>query len=105
MKTCYVDKDSRSIIDLMEVDSLGFHLITRVNVPEAHRRQGIARRLMAEVLAEADRESIVLALWPMPSGDMTRRQLIEWYERLGFVRGTAETGYYMVRGPRRDSSV
>jgi GNAT superfamily N-acetyltransferase len=89
VKYTYFDLESRGIVDLapnclVEPGMTGGWMICRVNVPVPSRRQGIARRLMAEVLADADAEDEVLWLAVNAYGDMTKRQLIAWYKRLGF---------------------
>jgi GNAT superfamily N-acetyltransferase len=88
VRTCYIDRDTRAIVDLTPNESGTAFTINRVNVPRHLRRKGHARRLLAKVLEDADREGIVLALWILPSGDMTFDQLHSWYEKLGFVDGT-----------------
>lgn len=60
-------------------------LVTRLSVPAAYRRQGIATHLMKTLIAAADERSISLYLEVYASGDMSRSDLIDWYESLGFV--------------------
>lgn len=89
MKYSYFDFGSRGIVDLapnclVEPEMTGGWMICRVNVPAPSRRQGIATRLIAEVLADADAEGEVLWLAVNAYGGMTKRQLIAWYKSLGF---------------------
>jgi hypothetical protein len=36
------------------------------------------------ILADADSEGVTLEIHPMPSGGLTRNQLVAWYVRYGF---------------------
>lgn len=105
MKYSYFDFGSRGIVDLapnclVEPEMTGGWMICRVNVPAPSRRQGIATRLMAEVLADADAEGEVLWLAVNAYGDMTKRQLIAWYKRLGF-KPVVPGWYRRLPGPPR----
>ena len=64
----------------------GIREVTKVHVPLHERRKGYADELLRQVCAEADKERIILALWPEPfgGGEMTREQLVAWYARHGF---------------------
>lgn len=90
VKTAYYDEPTRSIIDLLPPGELfpGW-TISRVSVLPAHRGQKIARRLMAEVVADAEKEGALLFLDVRPSRDglkdMSFDQLVEWYSRCGFM--------------------
>lgn len=55
-----------------------------IEVPEDQRRQGLATKLLREVVMEADREGKTLLLWVKPYGTMGERDLIAWYRRFGF---------------------
>lgn len=82
MKTCYIDRETRSIVDLSpEHDGL---LLNRINVPKTQRGKGNARKLVSQVLADADAERVTLYLWIQPSGGLDFDQLEAWYRRLGF---------------------
>ncbi len=84
-----------AVVDLVEYDDQGY-IITRVNVPQSHRGKGIARELMAEVIAEADRTGTTLFLEIQPSDGLNYEQLRSWYRRLGF-----EGSLVLIRKPRR----
>ena len=86
MKAIYLDRGTRSIADLMEVQT-GVFLITRINVPKASRGQGLGSKILKEILEDADEEDVTLEIHPMPSGSLTRKQLSEWYIRYGFKWG------------------
>lgn len=99
MKSCYVDYETRAIADLYDTGSLSqrMKVITRINVPREHRGKGAARKLMAQLLADADASQTTLLLEVVPSGGLTYSQLLAWYTRCGFVL-TAENR--MKREPR-----
>lgn len=85
MKTCYIDRSSRTIIDLQEnfIGTPGL-LITRINTPIQYRGLGHASKLFKQVLKDADSEGVDLELWIMPSGGLGFEELKAWYEREGF---------------------
>jgi ribosomal protein S18 acetylase RimI-like enzyme len=98
MRTCYVNHDARAIADLVPPGELTqYWTITRINVPEAHRGQGIGSALLEAILADADAGHTTLALEVAPSGGLDHDQLSAWYRRHGF-RGAR--GDYLVRKPR-----
>lgn len=83
MKSCYVDKDTRSIADICDYYGRGL-IITRINVPKEHRNKKHGSALLKRILADADAEGVVLWLEILESGGLTRTQLAEWYARYGF---------------------
>ena len=83
MRPVYFDRESRAIADLVELDP-GYFLITRINVPKGYRSRGLASKLLKEILKDADIEGATLEIHPMPSGGLTRKELIAWYKRQGF---------------------
>lgn len=95
MRSCYVDPATRSIADLCDYYDQGM-LMTRINVPKAHRGQGHARALLARILADADAERVTLFLEISPSDGLNYRELEAWYLRHGF---TPYVGVF-VRKPR-----
>ena len=85
MRTCYVLTDERAIADLVRPGELTrAWTITRINVPEEHRRQGVGQRLLAMILQDADAEGAELWLEPSPSGGPDYDDLVAWYVRNGF---------------------
>ena len=50
----------------------------------AHRGRGIARKLLAEILADADANGVTLWLEISPSDGLDYDQLKAWYKRHGF---------------------
>lgn len=104
MRSSYFDRESRSIISLTAPGELypGW-TINRVSVLPPHRGRGLARKLMAEVLFDADTERVRLYLEVQPdiSGTgLTREQLDEWYSRLGFAPSQRFHYPTMMRYPR-----
>lgn len=84
MKSCYVIKEHRAIADLCDYYGKGL-ILTRINVPKASRGSGVARQLLATILADADRESVTLFLEISPSDGLNFSQLEAWYKRHGFI--------------------
>jgi len=65
------------------------YLVTRIEVAEELRGQGLARQAVRTLLDDADAESVNLVLTCQPDGShksLTHSQLKAWYERLGFVQ-------------------
>jgi predicted GNAT family N-acyltransferase len=85
VKSCYVDYEHRAIADICEFDGIG-QVITRINVPISSRGQGVARRLLAQILKDADESKTTLFLEISPSDGLSFEQLKAWYARHGFER-------------------
>lgn len=90
MKTNYKigDKGSVSVEDVFFKVAEGEKsaYIVSVFVGGGHRKKGLGRELMDMVMADADRENVVLYLTIYPSGKMSNVALRKWYKRLGFDR-------------------
>ena len=86
MKSVYFDVESRTIADLVEL-APNYYLVIRINVPKGSRGRGLGSKVLREMLGDADLEGATLEIHPMPSGGLTRKQLISWYERYGFRMG------------------
>lgn len=75
-----------------------------LSVPIFDRGKGYSRRVMDLVLADADRDGVVLTLAAHSCGDMDHADLISFYERLGFVatgqHHVAFKGPIMQRAPK-----
>lgn len=71
-----------AVLDLVPYGS--GYIITRINVPREHRRQGYGRTLLLECLKQADEQWLTLYLEIAASGEMSGTQLIAWYTRNGF---------------------
>ena len=110
MRDCYSANPLRAHADLMPFDIRrpGAWLLTRIEVADDDvdgsplRGRGIARGLMARVLADADAEGAAIYLVIDPDGTgLDEDQLREWYRRLGFVKDpTIDSDVTMVREPR-----
>jgi ribosomal protein S18 acetylase RimI-like enzyme len=87
MKNCFYDRETNSIADLIDAYEMlprkGL-LITRINVPKAHRGQGHGTALLKKILEAADEEKINLYLEVSPSDGLNYNQLVSWYRRYGF---------------------
>lgn len=61
-------------------------VVSMVWVDPAFRGRGIARRLMRQVLKDADEQRVTLYCQPVPSEDspLNLECLTKWYSRLGF---------------------
>lgn len=84
MKNIYIDRESRSIADLILNEEEKTALITRINVPEIHRGKGSGSKLLKEICEDADREEFILKLYVSPSGGLSGKELVKWYQRHGF---------------------
>lgn len=77
--------------------------MSRLDVPENLRKQGLAHALMVQVTEEADKYGITLVLFAKPFGDdprMTLDELKAWYERrFGFLVLQETPGVMMARMP------
>jgi GNAT superfamily N-acetyltransferase len=71
------------------------YVITRINVMERYRGQGLGTEILEMIFADADAEGIDLLLEPVASGGLTQQQLIDWYTRHGFTYDA----WYMIRNP------
>jgi ribosomal protein S18 acetylase RimI-like enzyme len=76
---------SLAVIDAEPYGRQGL-LITRINVPYAHRSKGIASDMLREACAHADLYMFKLWLEIVPSGRLTYDQLEAFYCRYGFRR-------------------
>ena len=101
MKTAYYRRLENplglAVMDLVPYG--GGYLITRINVPSAHRGRGIARAMIEECLADADRARRWLYLQVSPSDGLGYDALVAWYERCGFSQD--ELGLWYRRPVRR----
>jgi hypothetical protein len=93
VKTTYYDLEHGATIDLSPGGR--FCLLNRIAVQKCG--QGAGSRLMAQVLADADAESVDLMLSVDPSPGTDYSRLRSWYERLGFRQFDAEDPDTMVR--------
>jgi len=86
LKHEYFDPGTRVIADLVKV-APGYYLVTRINVPVLSRSRGLGSKMLREILTDADAEGATLEIHPLPSGGLSRQQLIAWYGRYGFHMG------------------
>lgn len=81
------DPSGLAILDYCRYEDGRSLLITRVNVPVAHRRKGAGTSLMNQICLHADNLRVPLYLevssYEEESG-MDNDQLTEWYGKFGF---------------------
>lgn len=72
--------------DIYEIKSKDqtWYYFNRLNVPVKIRNQGIATELMNELIQWADSEKINILLDINPYGDLSYKQLKEFYKKFGF---------------------
>ena len=80
-----IDEASLAALDMCDYYGEGY-IITRVNVPVAHRARGHGRELMRRVIHQADQEGVTLWLEisAYPGALMQNAELVDWYRRRGF---------------------
>jgi GNAT superfamily N-acetyltransferase len=90
MRTAFIDEETGASISVSRcrIGGRNGRTIDKVYCPPAHRGKGIAGRLFRQILAQADREGLMLRL--IVSGDddggPDDEQLASWYTSLGFER-------------------
>lgn len=88
MKHIYADPDHWATVNLMDLtwSPLGGWLISGVGVGKPFRGQGHAKRLLQQVLDDADAEGLPLYLSISPDGTgLSQEDLCAFYESLGFT--------------------
>ena len=111
MKVYYVSKEHNAIADVSPGEHIGFpqpraYVINRINVPKKHRGNGVASRLLQNILDDADEEGATLHLEINPSDGLTFRQLEAWYKRRGFEwSGSAGGAGFITRKPQRVTKI
>jgi len=81
--------------------------VSRVIVPEGHRRQGWGTRLMKKFCEALDKENLSCELEPRPYNqeEMSTEELIHFYHKFGFhlmisTFGDGDPYFYMYRAPK-----
>lgn len=87
-----------AVADLIPIDEdpafKADYYLSRVNVPVAYRRLGYGTKLLKEVLADADKDNLILCVQPVSSGGLSQHQLENWYKKHGFVEAWQGIMYY-----------
>lgn len=94
VKNCYilpVDPEAPYRVGIADLTNMGEMVpgtmtITRINIPETHRGQGLGTKLLQMITDAADEEPTMLTLEIMPSGPLNYEQLYDWYVRHGFCQ-------------------
>jgi predicted GNAT family N-acyltransferase len=108
VKNCYwiqpAGNTRVAIADLTNIGEMVPHTmtITRINVPEELRGQGLGSQLLKMIIADADEDRIGLSLEILPSGPLDYDDLRAWYMRYGFEDSTY-SGYILVRNPPKET--
>lgn len=101
MKSMYYRRLSgRPAVADVWVHEPGKALITRINVPLEHRREGIGTELLREIIEDADREGVTLHIEVQASDGPAREALLKWYEKHGFISSDIYK-YFVIREPVR----
>lgn len=66
------------------------------------RGQGIATKLLKEVIADADREGVTLVLEVQAEGGLSNEELASWYSRYGFVQQGDDNFYKRIPRGRKE---
>jgi GNAT superfamily N-acetyltransferase len=87
----------------LERRSSDHYWIDWVFVPPAYRAYGLGRRLMEDVVADADHHGVRLSLEARACAGLSQERLEAWYGRFGFVKTPfrGDFGPILVRAPRR----
>lgn len=76
-----------SIADTFDGEVMGLpgvRWISRINVAESQRGDGVGSKLLQQILDDADAEGVTLALEVSSSGRLSNEILEQWYARRGF---------------------
>lgn len=92
MKNCFilpVDNEAPYKVGIADLTNIGEMVpstmtITRINIPESHRGQGLGSTLLKMITDAADEAQVMLSLEIMPSGPLDYDQLYDWYVRHQF---------------------
>lgn len=116
MKHAYTIKLSATriaIADVCNIDGDPYYMVTRINVPQQFRGKGIGTRLLKQILDDADKEGVILVLWPQASDGLPTYILEEWYKRYGFKWekmgrfgkcSSVSSSNAMIREPRKEAT-
>lgn len=93
-----------AILDCCLLEQLGGKrewVLTRVNVPDAHRGKGYGTKLLLALLELADKAKAEIGLGVSSSNPkFTNGKLRAWYKRHGFVKPTGAPTNVLTRKPK-----
>jgi GNAT superfamily N-acetyltransferase len=73
--------------------------IHRINVPWEYRGKGYGTQILNDITNDADRDGITLCLVPVPSAEWSKKTLVDWYKRHGFVWDQCVDSKRLIRYP------
>ena len=84
LRTCYIDRVTRSIADLSINEQARTAILHRINVPAKYRGKKHGSAMLKRVLRDADFDRVTISLELLPSGPLSYQDLVDWYKRYGF---------------------
>jgi GNAT superfamily N-acetyltransferase len=73
-----------------------FATLSLISIPESMRGQGIATKVMQEIIDEADSNGWNIALSPSADFGSSKARLVKFYQRFGFVANSGRNKDYAV---------
>jgi GNAT superfamily N-acetyltransferase len=71
--------------------------ISKIETPKGSRGQGLAQSKLDEIIAQADRDGVTLALTPSNAFGASKKRLTDWYRRNGFVPNKGQNKNFATR--------
>ena len=106
MKHTYFFIEDKATANLMYCGNNTW-MLTGIEVHRLNRHNGVASRLLKEVLDDADHEGVRMVLGVSPDGSkdsLTYDELERWYARNGFVHDEGDDTNIMRREPKCQST-
>ncbi len=73
-------------------DAMTLHII---EIPDKYRGQGIGKQVMQNICDFADKKKIIMNLKPAGSWKNSRKMLIAFYKKFGFIENKSNDNDYM----------
>ncbi len=108
----YVFKNQVRELYEQDVDSNGNTIFTiqRIVTPEGKRGQGNASKALSQITDAADKAGLSLQLQPAVistlvgrGGELSAKQLVDWYKRNGFTQKFEGSDAVLIRSPQKTS--
>jgi GNAT superfamily N-acetyltransferase len=71
--------------------------ISKIETPKGSRGQGLAQSKLDEIIAQADKDGMTLALTPSNAFGASKKRLTDWYRRNGFVPNKGQNKNFATR--------